>query len=185
MLLGEYVYLLKASTNIWIIFIPKNFRSAQIHHWLYPCLKWTAKFSRVEFHRKTQPKSQRLHLSTYLKPLNTGNRTSSVLVLFLRGVFVAFGNHSGPDCSPCCAKKLGVGKISRASVLVQKNVQRLLVYSGIGKFHFRLRLLCGVNNRGAANLGQFLAVSVKSPTADFVVADQVFNEKDPPVEAKR
>ena len=48
--------------------------------------------------------------------------TSSVLVLFPRGFFVAFGNYSGPDRSPSCAEKLGVGEISRASVLIQKNI---------------------------------------------------------------
>lgn len=122
--------------------------------------------------------------STKLKLWYAGDRNSSVLVLFPRGFFVALGNHSGPDCSPSCTEKLSIREVSCASVLVQKNVQRLLVNSRVGKFNFRLRLLCSVNNRGAADFGQFLPVSVKSPTADFVVANQVFDEKNAPVEAK-
>lgn len=48
--------------------------------------------------------------------------SSSVFVLFPRRFFVAFRNYSGPDRSPSCAEKLGVGEVSRASVLIQKNI---------------------------------------------------------------
>ena len=70
-------------------------------------------------------------------------------------------------------------------MLIQQNVQGLLVNSRVRELDFCLRFLRGVDNRRATNLGEFLAVAVKSPTADFVVTDQVLDEQNASVETKR
>ena len=43
----------------------------------------------------------------------------------------------------------------------------------------------GVYNRRAADFRKFLAVAVKSPTADFIVTNQVFDKKYASIEAER
>lgn len=48
-----------------------------------------------------------------------------------------------------------------------------------------MRFFRRVHNRRATHLGEFLAVAVKSPTADFVVTDQVLDKQNASVEAKR
>lgn len=50
--------------------------------------------------------------------------------------------------------------------------------------HLGLLLLCGIDDRGAADLGQLAALTVKGPTADLV-SDHVFDEEDAAVEAER
>lgn len=48
-----------------------------------------------------------------------------------------------------------------------------------------MRFFRGVDNGGATHLGEFLAIAVKSPTADFVVTDQVLDKQNASIEAKR
>lgn len=50
--------------------------------------------------------------------------------------------------------------------------------------HLGLLLLCGINDRGAADLSQLAALTVKGPTADLV-PDHIFDEEDAAVEAER
>lgn len=49
--------------------------------------------------------------------------------------------------------------------------------------HLGLLLLCGVEDGGAADLGQLAALAVKGPAADLI-SDHVFDEKDAAVEAE-
>lgn len=48
-----------------------------------------------------------------------------------------------------------------------------------------MRFFRGVYNRRAADFRKFLAVAVKSPTADFIVTNQVFDKKYASIEAER
>lgn len=50
--------------------------------------------------------------------------------------------------------------------------------------HLGLLLLCGVDDGGAADLGQLAALTVEGPAADLV-PDHVFDEEDAAVEAER
>lgn len=50
--------------------------------------------------------------------------------------------------------------------------------------HLGLLLLCGVDDGGAADLGQLATLTVKGPAADLV-SDHVFDEEDAAVEAER
>lgn len=50
--------------------------------------------------------------------------------------------------------------------------------------HLGLLLLRGVDNGGAADLGQLATLTVEGPAADLV-PDHVFDEEDTPVEAER
>lgn len=56
--------------------------------------------------------------------------------------------------------------------------------SGLNRSHLGLLLLGGVDDRGAAHLGQLAALAVKGPAADLV-PDHVFDEEDAAVEAER
>lgn len=53
----------------------------------------------------------------------------------------------------------------------------------ISASHLSLFLLCGVEDRGAAHLGQFTSLSVEGPAADLV-SYHVSDEEDAAVEAE-
>ena len=84
------------------------------------------------------------------------------------------------SCTPCGLQE---GWVWASGSLVDQDVQGLLKDPGLWEFHLGLLLLCGIDNGGAAHLGDFAALPVERPAADLV-PQNILEEKQPPVEAQ-
>lgn len=57
-----------------------------------------------------------------------------------------------------------------SSVLVQQDIQSLFINSSFWKFNLGLFLFCCIEYRGATYFSDFLGVTIKSPTEDFIAS---------------
>lgn len=81
-------------------------------------------------------------------------------------------------------RRLQQGVVWQRHGLVKQGVQSLLIDASFRKLHLGLLLLCGVDNGGAADLGQLATLTVKGPAADLI-SNHIFNEEDTAVKAER
>ena len=68
--------------------------------------------------------------------------------------------------------------IRPCAVLVEQAVQRLLVDPGLGELDLGVLPVGGVDDGGAADLGDLDPVAVEAPAADLARSDDVLDEED-------
>ena len=80
---------------------------------------------------------------------------------------------------------LHVALIGPYPVFIKKAVKSLFIDSSLRELDLGVLPVRGVDDGGAADLGDLLAVSVEAPAADLAAADDVLDEEDPVAEAER
>lgn len=84
------------------------------------------------------------------------------------------------SCTPCGLQERWVWA---PGSLIDQDIQGLFEDPGLWKFHLGLLLLRGIDNGGAAHLGDLSALPVERPAADLIPQD-ILEEEQPPMEAQ-